>query len=150
MYFNDIDNILEIRLPRYPISRSKYLGGDEDGFYFKIPRSAIAGIFALMLAYVIIRFSLYTISDYNQYLGPLFYLILGVIILLGAMIFLSLLAVRTTADFANLMSLVTGGIVLIALSKLELLAIPVALGASLVVYILGRIGIIGIGMVVER
>jgi hypothetical protein len=130
------DNV-ELKLDK--LSISKYIGKKEEGVYFKIPKSFIAGLFTIMVLYIIFKSLASMISNYAVEIGAVSYLIIGLLILLGILIFILLLAVNTVADLTKTISILTGGIIMVIFSNIGLLIFPVAVVAALIVYGLSKI-----------
>jgi len=137
------DNV-ELKLDK--LSISKYIGKKEEGVYFKIPKSFIAGLFTIMLLFIIFKSLASMISNYIAELGAVSYLIIGLLVLLGILIFILLLAVNTVADLKKTFSILTGGIILIIFSNIGLLIFPAAVVAALIVYGLSKIIFVNLEM----
>jgi len=137
------DNV-ELKLDK--LSISKYIGKKEEGAYFKIPKSFIAALFTIMLLYIIFKSLASMISNYVEEIGAVSYLIIGLLILLGMLIFILLLAVNTVADLIKTCSILTGGIIMVLFSNIGLLIFPVAVVAALIVYGLSKIIFVNLDM----
>ena len=137
------DNV-ELKLDK--LSISKYIGKKEEGVYFKIPKSFIAGLFTVMLLYIIFESLASMISNYVVEIGAVSYLIIGLLIFLGILIFILLLAVNTVSDLIKTISILTGGIIIVVFSNTGLLIFPVAVVAALIVYGLSKIIFVNLEM----
>lgn len=135
---------VELKLDKLTISN--YIGKKEEGVYLKIPKSFIAALFTIMLLYIIFMSLTSMISNYVEEIGAVSYLIIGLLILLGILIFILLLAVNTVADLTKTFSILTGGIIMVLFSSVGFLIFPVAIVAALIVYGLSKIIFVNLEM----
>ncbi|MCQ1536900.1 hypothetical protein FTO70_14710 [Methanosarcina sp. KYL-1] len=119
-------------------STEKKAGDGNSTVSFRIPREIIAGIFVLMLSYIIYRSLVAMISAYVAEIGIATYLIAGMLAGVGLMMFLLLLSISNEKELNVTMSIFVGGIMLVMFTRLGIIMIPVAILVALMVYGLNK------------
>ncbi|WP_440956355.1 hypothetical protein ACSAZK_05345 [Methanosarcina sp. Mfa9] len=141
---SEMDNGIEFKLKRKssPLFsnyiKKEDIGNGKSNTSLNVPREIIAGIFVLMLSYIIYRSLVAMITSYVADMGVVTYLILAMLAGVGLMMFLLLLSIESAKEFNVTMSVFVGGIMLVMFSRLGIIMIPVAALATLVVYGLSK------------
>ncbi len=141
---SEVDNGIEFKLKRkhFPSVSNFITKTDiEDGkstTSLRIPREIIAGIFVLMLSYIIFKSLVAMITGYVAEMGAITYLILVMLAGVGLMMFLLLLSIESAKEFNVTISVFVGGIMLVMFSKLGIVMIPVAALTTMGVYGLSK------------
>lgn len=141
---SEVDNGIEFKLKRKssPLFsnyiKKEDIGNGKSNTSLNVPREIIAGIFVLMLSYIIYRSLVAMITGYVADMGAVTYLILAMLAGVGLMMFLLLLSIESAKEFNVTMSVFVGGIMLVMFSRLGIIMIPVAALTTLVVYGLSK------------
>lgn len=142
---SEVDNGIEFKLKRKssPLFsnyiKKEDIGNGKSNTSLNVPREIIAGIFVLMLSYIIYRSLVAMITAYVTDMGAVTYLILAMLAGVGLMMFLLLLSIESAKEFNVTMSVFVGGIMLVMFSRLGIIMIPVAALTTLVVYGLSKV-----------
>ncbi|HII00966.1 TPA: hypothetical protein HA351_04695 [Methanosarcinaceae archaeon] len=141
---SEVDNGIEFKFKRKnsPLFsnyiKKEDIGNGKSNTSLNVPREIIAGIFVLMLSYIIYRSLVAMITGYVADMGAVTYLILAMLAGVGLMMFLLLLSIESAKEFNVTMSVFVGGIMLVMFSRLGIIMVPVAALTTLVVYGLSK------------
>lgn len=141
---SEVDNGIEFKFKRKSSpSFSNYIkkediGNGKSNTSLRIPREIIAGIFVLMLSYIIFKSLVAMITGYVAEMGAVTYLIMAMLAGVGLMMFLLLLSIESAKEFNVTISVFVGGIMLVMFSRLGVVMIPVAALTTLGIYGLSK------------